>query len=1043
MENQGKVKDVSPTLVLLGFLIAGYLARQHYFKKANPKRDRLYWEPVAEVAKIFVFPLSYGNPMKVGVARASKTGFQNGRNYDGMFNVMDDELRIVSHESLPRIALISCRMVKEAIVELKAPSMKNIRIAFSLDGVLPTQVWHDEASFNVIDLGDEASHWITEFLLYKDDQDVQAWGTLRVAYVLPLSPKPDELKGFAMKDSSRRTSKDKRLKLTLVSEASVDHLNYKLSNKMLRTVLYRNFHPSIVVRKSEAYAEENWDIIKIGDVIFSASPCPRSFVLPKAPDAGETSVGFETLRTLREYRPVHRIEAEDEIKDPLFGIELNVLKIGAVSKHGAFHFGIQHTEHCGQPTAVEHGGRSESPMNSLPGCDPLAEFSFFVMAATLQPYLNAVRHTLTAAICVGDFSSQVVERHNKPEVEVKTCKELLLNPVIISRNEREKVLIEASVNSVRVSIAIKQADDIEKILCHKFMRFMMMRAENFTILRRKPVQGYDVSFLITNFHTEQMYKHKLVDFVIHFMEEIDKEISEMKLSVNARARICAEEFLKRMADRDSASESDSSSVDGGPIMMPPSPISREQLHKRIESLQQGNKVLRMELESMKHRVKQLQEENKSLRQASVTIQARAEQEEEFISNTLLKKIQALKKEKETLALNYEQEEECLTNDLSRKLNQLRQEKVNLEATLEQEQECLVNKLMRRIERLEAETNGKQLTLEQLRREKVELENTLEQEQEALVHKLWKKMGKLESEKRLLKGKLDGMDDSKSGPSSSELVDQPGSSSGTLNRQTEELPVSSPIAAPQSPQERPSQILKLQNEAVKLRQQLNSAQKEHNEKMHLFATEEKQIRMDNVTLQKKLALEKERRRALSRQLSESESSLEMDEDRYSVDGSTGSTYRTRAGSSPVNSGGGSSVIQHRPASPSKSAGSTARCQSCGQPIPYRSFIPPPSPPLNVHQQGFGGISVSVGSQGNANADVQFVKPCVPSPGGGGQQAAPASRLRQMAPTTGSPMPVMDFRSSVSPAPSPMDTSRGMDSEDDARSCDGDVEERKTN
>ncbi|NXA40090.1 ARPC4 protein, partial [Eudromia elegans] len=171
--------------------------------------------------------------------------------------------------------------------------------------------------------------------------------------------------------------------------------------------------------------------------------------------------------------------------------------------------------------------------------------------------------------CLENFSSQVVERHNKPEVEVRygrgggggarssrgarpsrrvpprrSSKELLLQPVIISRNEKEKVLIEGSINSVRVSIAVKQADEIEKILCHKFMRFMMMRAENFFILRRKPVEGYDISFLITNFHTEQMYKHKLVDFVIHFMEEIDKEISEMKLSVNARARIVAEEFLK-------------------------------------------------------------------------------------------------------------------------------------------------------------------------------------------------------------------------------------------------------------------------------------------------------------------------------------------------------------------------------------------------------------------------------------------------------------------------------------------------------------------
>jgi actin related protein 2/3 complex subunit 4 len=40
-----------------------------------------------------------------------------------------------------------------------------------------------------------------------------------------------------------------------------------------------------------------------------------------------------------------------------------------------------------------------------------------------------------------------------------------------------------------------------------------------------------------------MYKHKLVDFIVHFMEEVDKEISEMKLSVNTRARTVAESYL--------------------------------------------------------------------------------------------------------------------------------------------------------------------------------------------------------------------------------------------------------------------------------------------------------------------------------------------------------------------------------------------------------------------------------------------------------------------------------------------------------------------
>jgi len=76
------------------------------------------------------------------------------------------------------------------------------------------------------------------------------------------------------------------------------------------------------------------------------------------------------------------------------------------------------------------------------------------------------------------------------------------------------------------------------------MRFLAQRAENFVILRRKPVKGYDISFLVTNFHTESMFKHKLVDFIIQFMQDIDKEISEMKLAVSARARIVAQAYLK-------------------------------------------------------------------------------------------------------------------------------------------------------------------------------------------------------------------------------------------------------------------------------------------------------------------------------------------------------------------------------------------------------------------------------------------------------------------------------------------------------------------
>jgi len=71
-------------------------------------------------------------------------------------------------------------------------------------------------------------------------------------------------------------------------------------------------------------------------------------------------------------------------------------------------------------------------------------------------------------------------------------KELLLNPICISRNAQERTLIEASVNSVRVSIAIKQADEMEIVLADRFARFLMQRAEDFVILRRKPVEVSNV-----------------------------------------------------------------------------------------------------------------------------------------------------------------------------------------------------------------------------------------------------------------------------------------------------------------------------------------------------------------------------------------------------------------------------------------------------------------------------------------------------------------------------------------------------------------------
>ena len=61
-------------------------------------------------------------------------------------------------------------------------------------------------------------------------------------------------------------------------------------------------------------------------------------------------------------------------------------------------------------------------------------------------------------------------------------------------------------------------------------------------------------------------------------------------------------------------------------------------------------------------------------------------------------------------------------------------------------------------------------------------------------------------------------------------------------------------------------------------------------MAALEREERQIKEENIRLQRRLLLEQERRENLGRQLSESESSLEMEDERYSTNVS--STFSSR-------------------------------------------------------------------------------------------------------------------------------------------------------
>jgi actin related protein 2/3 complex subunit 4 len=165
------------------------------------------------------------------------------------------------------------------------------------------------------------------------------------------------------------------------------------------------------------------------------------------------------------------------------------------------------------------------------------------MSQAQQTYFDCIKRTLHAAICLCSFPSPTIERHNKPEVEMQTTPELLGNPILICRDEQERCLIEPSVNSVRVSLCFKMPDAAARMIGEKYVGFLEKRAGAFHILRRKPIDSFDVSFLITNDEAETMHKHKVIDFIIQFVSDVEKDITEMKSTINGRAHKTSVEWF--------------------------------------------------------------------------------------------------------------------------------------------------------------------------------------------------------------------------------------------------------------------------------------------------------------------------------------------------------------------------------------------------------------------------------------------------------------------------------------------------------------------
>lgn len=87
--------------------------------------------------------------------------------------------------------------------------------------------------------------------------------------------------------------------LLLTSEASLADLNARTDG----THVMAQFRPNVVVSNTEAFAEDGWTRIRIGEVVFRVdAPCSRCVMITVDPACGKRRDDGEPMRTLLGYR---------------------------------------------------------------------------------------------------------------------------------------------------------------------------------------------------------------------------------------------------------------------------------------------------------------------------------------------------------------------------------------------------------------------------------------------------------------------------------------------------------------------------------------------------------------------------------------------------------------------------------------------------------------------------------------------------------------------------------------------------------------------
>ncbi|WP_369788606.1 YcbX family protein [Rouxiella sp. WC2420] len=234
---------------------------------------------MVSLSRLYVHPVKSMRGLQLSHAQVTPSGLA----FDRLFMLTDPQGMFITARQYPQLVQFTPALLPDGLI-LTSPDGRNsvsVKFAEFAEQSAPTEVWGNQFTAQIAPA--DINRWLSGYL--KRDVELRWVG----------------------KDLTRRVKNQPEIPLSfadgfpylLLNEASM----FDLKQRCPASVKLEQFRPNLVITGAEAYAEDTWQTIRVGSVIFDlVKPCSRCVLTTVSTERGRKHPSGEPLKTLQSYR---------------------------------------------------------------------------------------------------------------------------------------------------------------------------------------------------------------------------------------------------------------------------------------------------------------------------------------------------------------------------------------------------------------------------------------------------------------------------------------------------------------------------------------------------------------------------------------------------------------------------------------------------------------------------------------------------------------------------------------------------------------------